>query len=150
MKPRKPGTKTGNGAARGSGLDEHHGNLKNPLKCFCHTSDILMKGREFFPQTQVYLNFHSTRLHFCVLLDGRFVSVSTTDFSHIQAGPKLISELCWECRSLFRGREEKSDGFRSPPPPPPSAKIPSINFNTASEDFINRGGNWTFFNISRR
>lgn len=53
MRPRKPWTKTGNGVARGSSLEEHHGNLKNPKKpqkCFCHASDILLKGCELFYQ----------------------------------------------------------------------------------------------------
>lgn len=159
MKPRKPETKTGNSMARGSSLDEHHGNLKNPKKpqkCFCHASDILMKGCEFFYQNTGLFKLSLYSFTFLCVARWSFVLVSITDFSHIQAGRKLSAELCWECGSLFR--EEESDGFRSqfgqnnlPHTHPQNAKhSESWNFNTASEDFSNRRGNWTFFNISRK
>lgn len=87
MRPRKPGTKTGNSAARGSSLDEHHGNLKTPKKpqkCFCYTSNILMMGREFSPKNTGLFKLWLYSFAFVCVTGWGFVLVSTNfSTSHI-------------------------------------------------------------------
>lgn len=104
MRPRKPGTKTGSGAAWGSGLDtmDTHRNLKNPKKpqkCLWHTSDILMRVRTWI------LSSKYRSIPTFILLVYIFVCPFPPLTSHIQAGWNLSSELLRMQVLVQRGRK---------------------------------------------
>lgn len=150
MRPRKPGTKTGSGAVWGSGLDTmdtmETSNIQSNHKNVSGTQVTFWwgYGHEFFP-----LNTGLFQLSF---YSFTFLCVRFRHWLLTHRLDETWALNCCECRSLFR--EEESDGFRSrlwqKKKYQDAKDSESWNFNTASEDFINRDGNWTFFNISRR